>query len=453
MLIEDIWHGLKATPPSTRLTDEDEIKREYKRWRIRVMYSLFIGYAVFYFCRKNISIALPALSQDLGYSNVQLGIFGSILYITYGIGKFANGILGDRANPRYFMFIGLIMSAVMNIFFGLSSAFWFLAIFWGLNGWFQSMGFPPCARLLANWYSASERGVKWSIWHISHQIGGFIISILAGFLIQYYGWRYSFIVPAIICIVIAFFLLNRLRDVPSSMGLPNVAEFRNDIELNKDGTEVTEEPETIRQILVNRVLTSKQIWLISLMNLFVYIVRSGTFDWATKFLVEVKGSQIAKAGIVVSMIELAGIAGPLLAGFVTDKFTSGRRGPMCAVSFLLTLAGLALFYYVPAGHPYIDGVSLAIIGFWIYGPQFLVGVFVTDFASRKAAATAIGFTGIFGYAGAALSGAGTGWFIDHYGWGGGFFFWGISAVIGMLIAVLLWNARAITHHSKMNKKS
>ena len=54
---------------------------------------------------------------------------------------------------------------------GLASGLFFLALFWGLNGWFQSMGFPPCARILANWYSVSERGLVWSIWNISHQLG------------------------------------------------------------------------------------------------------------------------------------------------------------------------------------------------------------------------------------------------------------------------------------------
>jgi len=121
---------------------------------------------------------------------------------------------------------------------------------------------------------------------------------------------------------------------------------------------------------------------------------------------------------------------------------------MCAVSFFLTLIGLGLFYWIPAGYPVIDGVSLAIIGFWIYGPQFLVGVFVTDFASRKAAATAIGLTGIFGYAGAAISGVGTGWLLDTYGWIGGFALWGGSAFIGGLISIMLWNACAITHNHK-----
>ena len=414
------------------------------------MYSCFIGYALFYFCRKNISIAMPALASDLGYSNVQLGLLGTVLYITYGVGKFLNGILADHANPRAFMVTGLILSALMNIFFGMSSSLWALAVFWGLNGWFQSMGFPPVAKLLANWYSASERGFKWSIWHVSHQIGGVIAAVMTGFLIQRYSWQTGFFVPSILCIITAVFLWNRLRDIPSTMGLPDVATYRNDIELNSDGTEVDEKPESIRYVVFHRVLNNKYIWMIGVMNMLLYIVRSGTFDWATKFLVEVKGSGIARAGIVTSVIELAGIAGPILAGVVSDKM-KGRRGPICAISFALTVVGLILFYLVPPGHPYVDATALAIVGFWIYGPQFLQGVFVTDLASRKAASTAIGFTGgIFAYIGAAVSGVGTGWCIDNFGWRGGFAFWIAAAVGGGIIAAMLWNVSAKTHEIKHN---
>ena len=448
MLWQRVVQALQAQPPIEPIVDPQKVKTLYRYWRRRVMYSLFIGYALFYFTRKNISIALPALSADLGYSNVQLGILGSLLYVTYGIGSFVNGIIADRANPRYFMAVGLFLSALMNIFFGMSSALWTLAVFWGINGYVQAMGFPPCARLLANWYSVSERGFTWSIWHVSHQVGGAVIAILAGYLIQHYGWRSSFYVPAGLCIVTGFFLWNRLRDTPPSMGLPNIALYKNDIELNKDGTEVTDEPETVRYILFHRVLNNHYIWMIGLMNMFLYIVRFGAFDWATKFLVEQKGSEIAKAGIVVSLIEIAGIAGPIMGGYISDKWTKGRRGPICCIGFIFSILGLLIFYFNPPGRPILDGVGLAMIGFWIYIPQFLQGVFAADFASRKAASSAIGLTRIFGYAGASLSGVGTGWFLDHYGWAGGFGFWIGAGTAAALIAGLLWNATPATHKFK-----
>lgn len=442
LIIEDIHRLFKSAPLAPRIEDSDDVRRIYRQWRIRMMYATFIGYAITYFCRKNISIALPAIGVNLGLSNAELGIFGSALYVTYGVGRFVNGVFADKSNPRYFMSMGLIMSAVMNILFGLSSSFWCLTLFWGLNGWFQSMCFPPCSKVLANWYSVSERATKWAVWHVSHQIGGFIIAIFAGFLVQNHGWRAGFYVPAVICFATTFFLLNRLRDTPPSLGLPDIATYRGDIERNRDGSAVDESHESIGYTLLHRVLNNRHIWLVGFMTLFVYILRCGVFDWATKFLVEVKGSSIIKGGIVVSMIELVGIFGSLAAGVISDRWYHGRRAPWCAISFALALIGLGAFYFIPGGHSYLDAGALAVVGFFVYGPQFLQGPFAADLASRKAAATANGLTGAFGYFGATLSGFVTGICIDAFGWGGGFAFWALAAVLGILTSLILWNVRA-----------
>ena len=403
------------------------------------MVGTFVGYALFYLCRKNISMAMPSMASELGATNTQLGILGTLLYVTYGVGKFANGVLGDHANPRAMMAAGLVLTAAANLAFAGSSALWVLAALWALNGWAQSMGFPPCARLLAHWYSVSERGLMWSIWNVSHQVGAGAIAILGGFLVSHWGWRAAFVLPAFICLAGAAFVWERLRDTPASLGLPPVARYRGDPEIDADGRELSEAPESVRRVLVDRVLRNPYVWLISLLNMFVYVVRSGAFDWATKFLVERKGSTVLGAGFISATFEVAGIFGAIIAGVVSDRVNRGRRGPMCLLYMALTGVGVLLFWLVPPGHPWADAACLALIGFAVYGPQFLVAVFVVDLTSRKAAATAVGLTGIFGYAGSALSGIGTGLCIDRFGWGGGFAFWGAAALLGVLVAVPLWN--------------
>jgi sugar phosphate permease len=426
-------------PPAPRPDLEQDpavVARAYRHWRVRVMYSLLIGYALFYFCRKNMPGALASMGRELHYSNSRLADLNALLYITYGVGKFVNGALGDHANPRLFL------SAGANIAFGASSGFNVLLLLWGLNGWFQSMGFPPCARLLSHWYSPSERGLFWSIWNSSHQIGGALILVLSGVLAEHYGWRSCFVVPGLICVLGGLFLYERVRDTPAALGLPPVGHYRGERELEADGSEVSEEPETLRQVLWNRVLRSPAIWLISVLNLFVYLVRAGVFDWTAKFLIEHKGASMSQAGLVTSAFEVLGIPGSILAGVLSDRLGGGRRAPVCALFLLCTAGAVALLYAIPPGHPLLDGLALALIGLFLYGPQFLVGVFAVDMASRKGAATAIGLTGVLGYAGSALSSKGTGVLVDRYGWGGGFAFWIGGALCGALLALPLWGARA-----------
>jgi sugar phosphate permease len=143
------WRVFAPAPPAAiTLTDPAAIQQGYRFWQKRVLLSATVGYTVFYFVRKNLSVAMPLLEHDLGFSKSDLGLFLTLHGVLYGISKFANGFLGDRCNARAFMVFGLVASALMNVFFGLGSAVVTLGVVWMLNGWFQGMGFPPCARLM-----------------------------------------------------------------------------------------------------------------------------------------------------------------------------------------------------------------------------------------------------------------------------------------------------------------
>lgn len=400
---------------------------------------MLVGYAIFYFCRKNFSMAMPSFLSDLGYTKTDLGIILTLFSIVYGFAKFFNGILADRANPRYFMAIGLFFSALVNIFFGLSSSLFAFGVFWILNAWFQGMGWPPCARLLTHWYSPTELGTKWGIWNASHQLGGAGILILAGYLIPNYGWRFAFYVPAIIAMVAALFLINRLRDTPQSLGLPPIEEHRGEVCVidNHEDTALS-----FKEIIFRHVLTNKLVWMVSLANVFVYIVRIGVLDWAPTFLVEAKHSSLIRAGFNVAGFEIAGIVGALAAGWISDVIFKGRRGPVNVIFMIFLIFAMVELWLVPPGHPLLDGAFLIAVGFLVYGPQMLVGVAAADFASKKAASTATGMTGTFGYLGSALCGIGTGVIVDKWGWNGGFIFFITSAVVGMILFLFTWTHRS-----------
>ncbi len=196
---------LLPAPHLPEIQDPELVQTKYRYWRIRILYSMFIGYAFYYFTRRSLPVVIPSLVTDLGFDKEQLGFLGSVIAITYGISKFVSGMIGDRINPRYMMAIGLMLTGVFNICFGFSSSLLWFAIFWGLNGWFQGFGWPPCARFLTQWYSHSERGSWWSTWNVSHNVGGFLIPWVAGFFLQVFGWRYAMWAPGVLCVFAGFF--------------------------------------------------------------------------------------------------------------------------------------------------------------------------------------------------------------------------------------------------------
>lgn len=443
-----IWNALKAPPAlPQKITDPKKVKEMYQYWRWRMCYASFIGYATFYLLRKNISTAMPAMGRELGYSNTDLGILGATLYITYGVGKFVNGVLADRANIRYFSAIGMFGSVICSLFFSVSHSLFALAFFWGLNGWFQSMGNPPYARALANWFTVKERGRIWGYWSTNHQVGTLLVFWLTSFLLAHYSWRTCFWVPSVVGLITAFFLIERLRDRPEAMGLPPVEKFVHDKELDytQEETEEEEYAEHFWKAFLHKVLFNKWIWLCAFINIFIYVVRYGADDWAPKLMVEIKGNSDAAAAFKSSANPLVGIIGMVIAGYVSDKVFAARRGPAACISMFLLALSIFGFYLVPPGHAVLDCIMLGLIGFFTYGPQLLIaGVASVDFGSKRLAASATGFIGLFGYIGATLSSLGTGAVVDKWGWQGGIYFWIACAVMGGLLTLLMWQAKPKT---------
>ncbi|MCE5293072.1 MAG: MFS transporter [Chlamydiales bacterium] len=424
-------------PHSAEVQDPEEIKKKYSYWRIRVFYSMFVGYAFYYFTRKSFTFAMPTLIQDLGLDKSDLGILGSIMAITYGLSKFVNGIIGDRSNPRYFMAVGLIFTGIFNIFFGCSSTLLFFAVFWGLNGWFQGFGWPGCARLLTHWYSQSERGRWWSFWNTSHNLGGAAIPLLIGFCAEWYGWRSAMMVTGVVCIGMGVFLLNRLRDTPQSLGLPPIEKFRNDYPDAKSRTE-NEHELSVREILLKHVLKNPYVWVLAFSYFFVYIIRQAVNDWTVLYLVEAKNYTQLGSGGVVMWFEVGGFFGSLAAGWASDKIFQGRRGPINVLFCVLISVAIAAFALLPVTSVLLDSAMLFMIGFLIFGPQMLIGMAASELSHKKAAATASGFTGTWAYAGAAVAGYPLGLIIQSFGWEGFFITLSACGAISSLLLMPLW---------------
>lgn len=442
----------------------------FRLWRIRQISALFIGYAVFYFVRKNLPVAMPDLQRSMGIGTAQLGLFLTLHDLLYGVSKFGNGVIGDRSNPRILMAAGLFLSAITNLCFGMTSGVVALGLWWLLNGWFQGMGFPPCARILSHWSAAHERGVIWGMWNASHQVGAAGIFVLAGYLVSHYGWRSGFVIPAVIALSVSLFLAVRLRDTPQSLGLPSAEDFARhplhtrqsspQVHANPAGLAQKKEPgprsearseahsqtsdEEFRAYLHRYVFGNAEIWLLCLANFFVYVIRYGVMNWAPMYLSNVRGQSMLHASTSVAGFEIAGLIGALAAGWLRDRVFAGRCAQLACAYMLATGAALLALWKLPLLGPHApsDAAVLLLIGFCIYGPQFLVGICAATLVGPRAVATAIGLTGLFGYASSAVSGLGFGVLVGRSGWDAPFLCMVVGAAASALCFVLLAPAEA-----------
>ncbi|WP_318417304.1 MFS transporter [Photobacterium leiognathi] len=413
-----------------------EITQRYRYWRIHIMVSMYIGYAVFYLTRKNFSYAMPAIITDLGWDKADIGLMGTLFYLTYGISKFISGIVSDRSNPRYFMGLGLIATGIINILFGLSSSIVALSILWVLNAWFQGWGWPACSKLLTTWYSRSERGGWWSVWNTAHNLGGAMIPIIVGYTVLHYGWRYSFFIPGVIAVIVGCLLCWRLRDKPTTMGLPSIGHWRKDyLEIAHENTG---KGLSQKQILTRYVLSNKYIWLLGLSYILVYIVRTAINDWGNLYLTEQYGYSLITANSALSLFEIGGFLGSLVAGWGSDKIFSGNRGPMILLFSMGIFLSVAALWLMPIASFALQAVCLFAIGFFVFGPQMLIGMAAAECSHKDSVGAATGFVGLFAYMGAALAGYPLAIITQHFHWTGFFVVISVAAAaIGLLLLPFL----------------
>ena len=430
-------------------------KRGFKYWQWRVILSTMIGYSMFYFVRKNFSFAMPALAAEYGITNTDFGIILTLVGIIYGVSKLLNGFIADRFNARWHLIIGLSACVALNFLFGWSDRISTLltgqtegpdfvgtmvvvmGVLLILNNIFQGCGFPPCNRLMTHWVPPKELATKMAIWNTSHSIGAGLLAILCGYIIGSTGdWRQCFWIPGAIAAAGILFIFITLRDTPKSVGLPELPDTRT--ELDDDDT-----PKAYRAFVRKKVLLNPVVWLLATSDLFVYVVRFAVLDWGPTFLGQMSVPLSPQlSGWTIGIFEVAGCLGMLSAGWISDHVFKGKSHRVCAVEMGLVAICLVILQLLPKdASPILVLVLLAIAGFFIYGPQALIGVTAAKHATKKAASSALGIIGLMSYLSVVITGAGLGWFSDHFGWDHLFILMAGFAVVGGILLAALWNIK------------
>lgn len=462
-------------PPAAKpLLPKEKIDKVYKSMRFKVFMGSFIGYAAYYLVRKNLSLAAPDMINEGLIDKALAGYAMSAVSIAYAFSKFIMGSVSDRSDARKFLVVGLILSALTMMAVGfipfspgnmvLNTAIIFVLML--IVGWLSGMGWPPCGRIMAHWFSQNERSFKMSIWNTSHTIGSGTLGLLAMWGVAVFGtmgiqqtWKADFIVPALFALLLAIFCWWALRDTPESCGLPSIQEYRNDYSGVKS-KQKTGEKLPFRTLFVDYVLKNRMLWVVALSNVLVYMVRYGIGDWSPTYLQEAGIMDKAECKVAFSVHNYVGAVGTIVVGWISAKFFKGRCAPPNVICMTMVAVGALLYWQAgniaalmvsdPAAVAAVTKVliyaALIIIGFFIYGPVALIGVQALNLVPKNAAGTAAGFVGLFGYliGDALLSKAIVGNIANHASWNTANMTFVLASVIGIILCALMWKSEKKT---------
>ena len=433
-----------ATGPDLPVSgDQTTIDATFRRHRLRVMLAITLGYGVIYTCRLALGVVKKPLIDEGVFTPVELGMIGSALYYAYAVGKLTNGFLADHANMRRFLAFAFLMTALCNFAMGLTTAVWTAVLIWGLNGWFQSFGAPGGVVAMTAWFSNKERGRAYGIWSTAHSIGEGLTFIGVGSVVAWLGWRYGYFVPALFGIGAAAMMYWLVQDRPRTMGLPTVNEWKGDLYEEK------ERPDIMSVLgLQLSILKIPAIWVLCLSAATIYVTRYAINSWGILYLQEDRGLSLPMAGTVLMVSTVAGIAGAVAYGFISDKWFDARRPPANLLFAALEIGGLLLFFYGPNTMPVMIA-GMVLFGMGLTGlVTALGGLFAVDIAPKRVAGAAMGVIGIFSYIGAGIQEYVSGKLIQEgmtlvgdqrsYDFGPVISFWIGASVLSMLLAASLW---------------
>lgn len=406
-----------------------------RAWIYLLMFSLL--YCFLYCSRVNISSATPYLLEE-GWTEATIGILTGTLFWTYGIGQLVNGRLSELVGPSKFIIGAVVLSALANFLVAAQEAdsVIILAIIWGANGFFQSMGWTPGLAVLTKWWPGKTRGFATGF---ANAFSGFgQVAALGAVLAAYawapgLGWKAAFIIPPCFSLVLLVLYLVSVKSSPAKAGLRDYRE---------EDTEKSEEEKQMQQIVASKgaLYPYKYVifnWKFLIWGVIAFgtgLVRYGLSTWIPKYFMDQGFSSVDS--VVSSMIFPIGMGiGTLIVPWLTDRFCPKNRMPAAIISAVICAVGTVAIYLLDASSPVqliLIEVLLFIAGFFIYAINGIVFTYAADAGGRVFSGTYSGVLNFMAYLGAAVQSVVYGFILTNGGWGIVFF---SIAGFSLLIAI------------------
>ena len=379
---------------------------------------LFAGYAAYYFCRSDLSVALPMLSEELKRSGmsgdsamVHLGSIISFGVLAYAIGKFVLGGLGDFWGGRKSFMGGLSGALVFTLLFTLGGGLPLFTIAWIGNRFVQSMGWAGLVKVCSQWFSYKAYGTVVGILSLSFLIGDALAREWMGSLIESgYGWRSLFYLAAVVAVVILAANFFFLRESRVKLGFPEPEA--NPLNVFKDSSGG----------FFTSFFKSASFWIVCFLSLCTTIVRETFNTWTPTYLHKFLGYSEGAAAKTSAIFPLLGAVSVVIAGVAGDRLGVAGRSIVLFIGMSITTVGLFFMTALDQGtQGILPLVLIGIVGLGLLGPySYLAGAMALDIGGKKGGATSSGLIDGVGYLGGVLAGDSVARVSVHYGWSGVF---------------------------------
>ncbi len=419
------------------------------KWQTLNVALLVTGYAGYYLCRSNLSVAMPLIIRELagrgmsaGAAQVTLGTIASLGVLAYAIGKFPSGSLADVFGGRRNFLFGMGGSIAFTLLFAVSGAVPIFTLAWMGNRLVQSLGWAGAVKIVSRWFPFQRYGTVMGIISLSYLFGDAAARQFMGLLIAGgLGWRGVFFTTAAVLAVLLV-ACTWLRESPSHVGEREPSANPGNL---FTVTGASAKPARLGELLPP-LFRSSVFWLACALSLGMTILRETFNLWTPTYFTQTTGMSPGAAAGASALFPFFGGLSVILCGWLSDRL--GRGGRAAILLGGLLLAGCVLLVIATARMPGSRTWPVALVtlvGFLVVGPySFLAGAISLDFGGKQGSGTASGIIDGVGYLGGVLSGDSMARISVSHGWSGAFLLLAVVAFLSsMAAAVFLRQERAI----------
>ena len=381
-------------------------------------------YFISYFTRHNFSAAMSEMITDFGTTKAEIGIIGTVSFITYGVGQIICGLIGDRVSPRHFITLGLLGSVACNLLVYFLKAIPAIAVVWGFNGFFQAMIWPPLVRILAENMApaAFKRACLWVSYACSlSTIAIYLILVPAS--IRFFSWREAFLIPAFLALATAllwFFGVRKYRSsaTPKSPSDTPIVEKKS----GGDG--------------IGAALLRAGIPLIFMCVILQGVLRDGIASWMPNFISETYHIENAGAVMTTSVLPIFSVVCVFVTGRVHRRIDNEQKTASIFWTVAVLSAALLMIAYF-SSVAVLTIVFMGLLNAAMHGINYLLTSRVSPrFQKYNRVSAVTGAINACTYVGSAVSTYGFALLSDHLGWSATLWSWLIVAALGLLCTLL-----------------
>jgi ACS family D-galactonate transporter-like MFS transporter len=329
------------------------------RVRVLVAVMLFVTVVINYLDRSNLSIAMPAIAEEMDLSSAQQGLLLSAFGWTYAALQIPGGWLVDRVSPRVLYPVCLILWSLATFCMGIIGGFVALIILRLLVGMFEAPAYPVNSRVATMWFPERERATAIGFYTSGQFIGLALLTPVLSWLQAMVSWHWVFIATGLVGVVWGLVWYFVYRDPRQSRAdeaeIEHIRSGGGLVDLVHNQTERAQ----ITRADVATVLGRRKLWGIYLGQFCLTSTLWFFLTWFPTYLVEYRDMDYIKSGFLASLPFIAALVGVLASGLLSDflvrrgaSLGAARKGPIIAGLLLST---------VMVGAGFTDSTALVIL--------------------------------------------------------------------------------------------